>query len=306
MKVDLHNHSVLSDGIKTYTDRIYQARKLGLDFIAITDHDIVSKEKFIRQAKEKGVETCLWTEITVRDYDISKSLHITAYSEYFSLELYKILEKTRNWRKDKIFSQIKHLRENWFSISRENFISFCWREESLNIFHIANYMFSDWVKEDNIAKISEITWKKLDSLEFLKYFLRDSWEFSKFWCIKVPEYEPSIEQCVKEVINNSNWILSLAHPNFSFEREWLQRFIEKFWSYVDMWINAIEVNTKASKIWVETILNLSKKYNLIVTFWSDSHSSKSQKHWKFWEMNPYIDSELVKEQLKKFKTELWR
>ena len=39
MKGDLHVHTTLSDGSLGVEDVIAQAKRIGLDFISITDHD---------------------------------------------------------------------------------------------------------------------------------------------------------------------------------------------------------------------------------------------------------------------------
>ena len=42
MKGDLHVHTTLSDGSLGVEDVIAQAKRIGLDFISITDHDTMS------------------------------------------------------------------------------------------------------------------------------------------------------------------------------------------------------------------------------------------------------------------------
>ena len=42
VKIDLHTHSTRSDGLDSPTDLMINAKKAGLDVIALTDHDTVS------------------------------------------------------------------------------------------------------------------------------------------------------------------------------------------------------------------------------------------------------------------------
>ena len=44
MKFDLHFHTTLSDGLKTPEETIQIAKKLGLQFLACTDHDIINRQ----------------------------------------------------------------------------------------------------------------------------------------------------------------------------------------------------------------------------------------------------------------------
>ena len=39
MKADLHSHTVLSDGALNVDQLISQAKRVGLDYIAVTDHN---------------------------------------------------------------------------------------------------------------------------------------------------------------------------------------------------------------------------------------------------------------------------
>ena len=56
MKFDLHFHTTLSDGGKTPEQTVAIAKKLGLEFMACTDHDLVNRE-VPRLARDLGIET---------------------------------------------------------------------------------------------------------------------------------------------------------------------------------------------------------------------------------------------------------
>ena len=75
MKVDLHTHSVFSDGTYTPTEIVDTAIASGLSAIALTDHNTVNGlPEFIFAAKNKTIEAIAGTELSV-DYN-DKELHL--------------------------------------------------------------------------------------------------------------------------------------------------------------------------------------------------------------------------------------
>lgn len=72
-RIDLHTHSNLSDGTDTPAELMRKAAKVGLDVIALTDHDITSGwEEAAKMVKTTGVSlvrgmeiSCAWNGITV-------------------------------------------------------------------------------------------------------------------------------------------------------------------------------------------------------------------------------------------------
>ncbi len=64
---DLHVHTVCSDGLDTPESIVSYAKRIGLDFVAITDHDTVSCIQRARVAgKELGVAVVPGVELTTR------------------------------------------------------------------------------------------------------------------------------------------------------------------------------------------------------------------------------------------------
>ena len=56
--IDLHAHSTCSDGSLTPTELIRLAKEIGLEAIALTDHDTSDGvPEFIRAGKDAGIET---------------------------------------------------------------------------------------------------------------------------------------------------------------------------------------------------------------------------------------------------------
>lgn len=300
-KIDMHFHTRLSDWAKNNSEIIKQAKDEWVDFIIATEHDIINKD-FTIESRMNWVNSTFWAEISALDDIITnKSLHLTCYSNKFNKDIEDILENTRNWRIDKVKKQITILEKNWFNIDYENFINY-YKNKWFNIKNLSNSQVEDYIfkYEENLKLIKKLTWENIWKWDFIKRCLWRNWDLNYIWWWKVDNYEPSIKQIWEEV-NKNNYFLSLAHPNFSFlnNEDSFYKFIEE---YKDI-LNWIEINSLASKKWVDIIIETSKKYNFILTFWSDDHFSwrkDDNKHWQFWQLNPYLSKELINENFMDF------
>ena len=75
---DLHCHTVFSDGTETPRRMVEQARQLGLEGLAITDHDTNAGWDQARQAaRDLEMPLLPGTEITAQDGRVS--VHMLAY-----------------------------------------------------------------------------------------------------------------------------------------------------------------------------------------------------------------------------------
>ena len=81
MKGDLHVHTTLSDGSLGMEEVIAQAKRLGLDFISITDHDTMSSVSRAKVLGDRyGVQTIAGVELTAWDKVRNRKVHILCYA----------------------------------------------------------------------------------------------------------------------------------------------------------------------------------------------------------------------------------
>lgn len=81
MKGDLHVHTTLSDGSLGMEEVIAQAKRIGLDFISITDHDTMSSVSRVKVLGERyGVQTIPGVELTAWDKTRNRKVHILCYA----------------------------------------------------------------------------------------------------------------------------------------------------------------------------------------------------------------------------------
>lgn len=81
MKGDLHVHTTLSDGSLGMEEVIAQAKRIGLDFISITDHDTMSSISRAKVLGERyGIQTIPGVELTAWDKVRNRKVHILCYA----------------------------------------------------------------------------------------------------------------------------------------------------------------------------------------------------------------------------------
>ena len=131
--------------------------------------------------------------------------------------------------------------------------------------------------------------------------MKSEWEFYEEFRVNTDKYEPSVEK-IWELSKKDNAILSIAHPNFTFKKG-VEEFKKEIPYYIEKWVNAIEFNAKVDYKWGKAIMEVKEKYNLILTFGSDCHMIwwNDDKHATFWTVSPFINQDILKENLDKFR-----
>ncbi len=119
-KIDLHMHTTCSDGSLSPLEIIDEAKKNGLDTIAIADHDTVSAytDELFDYAKSKNINIIRAVEISTK---IAKcGIHVLGYNIDINNEvLNKRLEKLRNARHDYLYNVASKLKELGYIINIE-------------------------------------------------------------------------------------------------------------------------------------------------------------------------------------------
>ncbi len=322
IKIDCHNHTkwsindqsvIGSDWFDYVEDFAKVAREKELTMCSITEHDNVNRKlKEILWDTEIIVPESV--EISAKNYDRNKSLHILYYAKTVSEEVDELLSGVLNKKKQMLKWQIEILSKFWFKINFSDvfeYITKKWHwEDWINKWNITKYIFL-WLNKDfNVKYFDEnfwdinIWWEEVYSW-FYHNCMKSEWEFYDQFRVNTDKYEPCVKE-IWELAKKDNAILSIAHPNFTFKKG-IEEFKKELPYYVEKWVNAIEINAKASEDWVEVIIEVKEKYNLILTFGSDCHAIwlDDDKHANFGTMNPYIESEkyeyLIKENLDKFR-----
>lgn len=80
MKGDLHCHTKLSDGSESVEEVILMAKKMGLDTLAITDHDTIASFAYSKELGEKhGITVIPGVELSCIDNQRGRKVHMLCY-----------------------------------------------------------------------------------------------------------------------------------------------------------------------------------------------------------------------------------
>ncbi len=303
MKLDMHFHSQFSDWTSDVETLLKLAQKKELDFVALTDHDRVSDE-FSLLAWEYGISTTQSVEISAVNTHMNKSLHLTFYAHSIEWKIREILGNVLEKKKELIQKQILWFQNIWCEITYQDVVNYVQKfsrsETGINKYDIVRVLFQSEKNYEIIRQLNnqEDIWVEDFYLKFLKKWGEKFEEFAA----KVDEYEVQMHDC-KNAVEQNNGILSVAHPNFTF-RNGIWEFFDHLPVLIKTWwVNAIEINAKATKEWVDAILQAKEKYNLFLTFWSDCHHiwRPDSKHGDFWDVNPFLTEEFISQEFEKYR-----
>ena len=95
MTGDLHCHSLCSDGGLSVADIVPYAKRIGLGYLAITDHDTLAGVEPARAlGEELGVRVIPGVEISTRDYQRDRPVHMLCYFPRDTATLQSFLDQT--------------------------------------------------------------------------------------------------------------------------------------------------------------------------------------------------------------------
>lgn len=209
--IDLHTHSTASDGTYSPGELIKEAKRIGLQAVALTDHDNIDG---LREAKlcanNIGIEFVPGIEISVkrsRGQDIKAETHILGfYIDASSETLISSLEKIRQARAERIDAICTKLKKMNMPVSPES---------------LREYGGKGVTGRSHIAR----------AMKALGYVESVNEAFEKYLSSGCPAYAEhyamSAEEAI-ELINSANGIACCAHLHLlRFENEDLFRFLER-------------------------------------------------------------------------------
>ncbi|MBI2251569.1 MAG: PHP domain-containing protein [Armatimonadetes bacterium] len=249
MKIDLHTHTNYSDGELTPQALVKQAVNLGLETLAITDHDSVEgiKEALTTSLIYK-IEIIPAIELNTNFY--GEEIHILGYFiDYQNIKFKKELQKLQNNRIIRAKKILKKLENLKIFLSWEKLLKS--KVDSLGRPHIAQLL----VKSGEVNSLHEA---------FDKYLKKDA-----------PAYVPLLKLTPQEGISlilKFKGVPVLAHPQ---ELKNAERIILKLKEARLLGIEAF--SPRASLIEERFYLKLAQKNNLLITAGSDFHGFSNNK-----------------------------
>jgi predicted metal-dependent phosphoesterase TrpH len=248
-KIDLHSHTVASDGKNTPTENVQLAKEKGLKAIAITDHDTVSGIKEALQAAD-GLDLEVVPGIEISTLEQGQDIHVLGYfidyqNPAFQEEL-ENLRGTRNLRNKMI---IEKLNELGIEISIEE----VYAKQTQKGGNVGRPHIADVLMDKGIV----------DSLEqaFEEYLGREGRAYTN-----PPRISP--DKGV-QLIQRYGGIPVLAHPG-------LYDYDELIEHLVGLGLKGLEVyHPDHSPAEVEKYKSIAEKLNLIATGGSDYHGVRN-------------------------------
>ncbi len=249
MCVDLHTHSIYSDGTFTPLEIIQLAKRSYLQAIALTDHDTLDGiEEFLKYGEQENI--VVFSGLEVSAVHKNTSMHILGYGvDHTSAALKEwlvLLQKGRMTRNQKIIEKLQKQNINITIEELEEFSSCgqCGRP------HIAKLLQSKGLV------------KSLDQA-FSLYLKKGASAYSNRFCY-------SATQTI-DIIHRAGGLAVLAHPGQTVEKSSLPFLIAEL---SDIGLDGLEAYYPShSKQTKKKLISLAKKHKLILTGGSDFHGN---------------------------------
>ncbi|NLK55797.1 MAG: PHP domain-containing protein, partial [Bacteroidales bacterium] len=243
-KVDMHMHTIASDGTWDVTELKNELIKNKIDIFSLTDHDSVENIKNMQDIlKNKdnlifipGTE--LSTEYEGREY------HLTLYG--FDINNFGLLELMNRTNQNKLSSNldyIKYAANKYDNVSVEDFERYE-NDRKRGGWKSANYMIDKGIHKD------------------IPEHIRDVYDSGLKAELKGPE----------EVINiakKSGGKIFLAHPSYHYKNTAMPMEELKHW--LELGIDGVECFSPYNGDRAEYYINFCKKNNLMISGGSDCH-----------------------------------
>jgi predicted metal-dependent phosphoesterase TrpH len=191
MRIDLHTHSSISDGTDTPSSLVDRARQVGLDVVALTDHDtFAGLDEAVSRGKEVGVRVVRGVELSCGR--VGESVHLLAYgADPASPALAAEMAKVRGGRMGRLAGVLQRLVELGVPVTEEQVLAEVGESPSVGRPHIADAM----VKAGHVA----------DRTEAFERFLADGGP------AHVPRYAVPVERGI-ELVHHAGGVAVIAHP----------------------------------------------------------------------------------------------
>ena len=244
---DLHCHTTLSDGSLGIEEVILQAKRMELDFLAITDHDTLSSSSRAKILGERyGVKIIPAVELSAWDKARNRKVHILCYAPQKPERLEGLCLKSCEIRKECAKDMIKMVMER-YPIPQDAVRMYTKGCKSIYKQHIMRALVNYGYATELYGEINN------------KLFSYPDGE-----CLVTREY-PDVN-FVLDLIHSSKGIAVMAHPYLYDNIDLLRELIQKGK------IDGIEVNHySADEKQRNELIKIAHENDLIVTGGSDFH-----------------------------------
>lgn len=247
--VDMHIHTIYSDGVFSPKEVVEYASKVNLSAISITDHDSVDGiDEAVKVAAKTGIEVVPGVELSseIMLNSQKSEMHVLGYFiDYKSEKLKEVLAVFKQARYNRAIEILAKLRKNGVMLKDDSFVKDA-GNRVIGRLHFAKAL----VEEKLVGSIQEA---------FQRYLANDKPAY-------VSKYSLSAGDIIKLILSIGG-VPVMAHPCYIHYSD-----ISIFESLVKDGLMGIEAwHIKHSESAVRKFLNLAEYFNLIVTGGSDCH-----------------------------------
>lgn len=247
--IDLHTHTIYSDGEYTPDEVIERARKQSIGTIAITDHDNVEGLKTIDYDKYDDIKVLPGVELTAK---VSKGrMHILGYLiDYHNKELNNFLKTVRENNINNLKNIVEYLK----------YLGITFQYDELNVI----YNRPGNIGRPDLAKLL-IKYGYVTSVQeaFDKYLIQ---AFNESRC-KNKGYPYNV---ILDIIKKANGISILAHPtSLELNHQDFEDLLKDMIACGLMGLEPLHPNIPIEER--EFLMDMVNKYNLLYSAGSDFH-----------------------------------
>ena len=250
MPADLHTHTNFSDGSFSPEELVAEAKKVGLTYLAVTDHDTVDGIRYLYENNlypTKGLKIIPGIEFSANNPE--HDIHIVGYNiDIYDGALSEMINEISESRWTRFSEIVKNLQDRKYNVREAEVLQAAGGSRSIGRFHIARTL----VKKNIFKSVREAFDKML----------------GKGKPAYAPRYFPTIDEVV-EVIHNAGGQAGLAHPVLVGDDALVEEICKK--------VDALEVYYPCHKPEdIKRYKTLASQYNLLMTGGSDFHGLASR------------------------------
>ncbi len=248
-RIDLHTHSIASDGTETPAEVMRQAQRAGLDVVALTDHDTVSGlDEAARVADELGLEFVPGVEFSASIGPASVHM-LGYYVDATSDELLATMQQTRRDRESRAERMVARIAAD-YPLTWDDVLAVAEPGATLGRPHIADALVARGIVADRSEAFASIL----------------HWRGGYYQ----PQEAPSPEDAVR-IIRRAGGVPIVAHPASRGSRVMEPGRLD---ALIHAGLAGIEVDHRENSHEARAMLRaIAERHSLIVTGSSDYHGA---------------------------------
>ena len=249
--IDIHTHSLASDGTDTPGELINKAHARGISVLGLMDHDTVAGWDEAIQYLRPGMSLVLGSEISCQTLDGTSVHMLGMLFDRENTALAEVLSTTRDNRLTRMNRIIARLNEAGFEITIEDVLAQLAPGATLGRPHLADALIAKKIVASRDEAFTELLHNN-----------------SKYY---ISHYSPTPEDAIK-LIKQAGGVAVIAHPLASLRGRTVS--IDSFKSMVEAGLDGIEISHRdQSEDERELLRKVVAQYGIIATGSSDYHGN---------------------------------